>query len=166
MRQHERARAQLAPVTQPHSEPLAPDVGIDHGGVPHLDGGEVRELLAPGAAQLDWREAAVAEQPSDRTLLDVRWAAGVEHEDSPARPTEDQRGAKTSRSAPDHDHVQLWHPRTRMPVTQTPPLAMSDGPERGVAERGHLAGHGRSIGPSVHDSSVRQANHLFCRTTD
>ena len=67
MRQHERARAQLAPVAQPHPESLGPHVGIDNGSVPHLDGREVHELLAPGAAQLDGRDAGLAEQPSDRT---------------------------------------------------------------------------------------------------
>jgi hypothetical protein len=67
MRQHERARSHLGPVAQPHREPLGPRVGIDHGSVPHLDGRQLRELLAPGPAQLDRRDAALAEQPPDRT---------------------------------------------------------------------------------------------------
>ena len=147
VREHERVRAQLATVGQPHLELLGAHTGVDDGGVPHLDGGEACELLAPGAAQLDRREAAVAEQSADRARLHVCGPTGVEHQDPASRPPESQGGTQAGRAAPHDDRVQPRHPAWRASVTQAPPLAVPNGGDRSVGEYVRLAGHGRWIRP-------------------
>jgi SAM-dependent methyltransferase len=81
VRQHERARSQLLPAAQPHLERLALHVGIDHGSVPQLDGGELRELLAAGAAMpnVEFRQGDGTALEIETRSVDWIWCGDVLH---------------------------------------------------------------------------------------